>query len=822
MIIEIYNTPHQPDTGHLLFKVYDPSHLQMSMGGAIEMPIVKASGDSVLNFERKLTPNDLNKLLNCGSAEFSNKTALFLNQISKGELGPEDENESARIFNTWCLLHAAVTGRSVELKPVNRLPSQTHNPMFRRLAAATSESRATKKVLTDYGTFIVTAYVDEEYYNPDSSSETFTDPVREIEIVISNVKKEDVGLIRERVSVDIFNDNKKLAEYVENLISKRYYDGDDDVELIPVESLERRNMIIESDNINDDISNIIMRKLRPIISKYPDIRVTPGHMLDNPIIRINIEGYAHRGSPIVRLERNVGSEPSGITKLDVMSYSKRDDGPYHNSGVLVRVSKPRYQKDVTTTRELFKIVRLWASGELVVPKRPRQTGQQTGRQMGQQTGRQEAPVVTQVADIDKSDFFPRIAYDSGQAVPGKVVSPGKNFLLKIHAKNVGFPEEIFSRMDLHSQRMTLHPYFIGWIGGTIDGNSMYVNEVQSDLMQRTLELTNQETYNAKMKEMIEKSRGELNDTMRELAYLKQRRSFVSASERFRLVELIQQKQAEIEKLNKNSKRVFALSNYSQYKSKIENTFKQWINAFYHTAFNYARKLGISDIYIISSAKIGDLWGKQSKVEDEASVYARAYDNVANSLSGKLDGDWWHIKLDDIPFREHIDVLCLASLISEDVISEGVDADIIARWMEHAGIDIHNVSGDQTSDFERLDLVITKMKPDGEAVIVKELHSITPDELHRVLSFIERGELDEPEPVDASPEDVDEFMNDAKLAVIASKIIDGVPYGIAVYSMDDPNNQFAYDADSDEDFISDEDLFGLSQDEYDRMNDAWDD
>ena len=264
-------------------------------------------------------------------------------------------------------------------------------------------------------------------------------------------------------------------------------------------------------------------------------------------------------------------------------------------------------------------------------------------------------------DIDKSEYFPRSIRHRNKKIPGKTISTGDPFTLAIHVKNTNIPQEIFSALDLHRVGEQAK-YFIGWIGGTISHQekAMYINEVQSDMMQRTIEMTNQERFNEKIAKSIVDTKSDLGQARRELAKLKlasdNQSAYGTITNKYRLIELIQDKTKEVDGLIKKSKQIYKLSDYSNYKSKVENSFKKWILAFYHSAFNRARELNLSDIYIISSDRIISLWPANIRNKDNIdgnSLYVRAYDSVARQIGATLDGDWWHIRLNDIPFSESI-------------------------------------------------------------------------------------------------------------------------------------------------------------------------
>lgn len=554
-------------------------------------------------------------------------------------------------------------------------------------------------------------------------------------------------------------------------------------------------VLLESDIIDDDFAEMLKEILSPLLQNHPDIVVKRGH---------GVLGRQHY--QIAQLVHPVAG---------TMYVALRDGGR-----MMVRAGgRFNSWRDVENEEQLTDFFNEWAAHQ-PRPSRPRRPRQPRQYEQPPQAAKQ-----AQSMDVDKSEFFPRVAYHLNNGIPGRQVSSGKPFTLAIHAKNVDFPPEIFSTMNLHRVGVTrdaTKPGFIGWIGGSIDAEkkAMYIDEVQSDLMQRTIEMTNQERFNASIANDLNKSKGELRDLRREMARLRKFATVAPASERFRLEELLTAKDEEIGALEAKVARRFKLSNYSQFKSKIENTFKHWINAFYHTAFNRARQLGLTDIFIISSERLGQIWGKaQGKSDDDASVFARAYNRVAQHLGAERQGDWWHIKLDKIPFKESLDIKRVANTISDHILYESMDGDTIRRWLGHAGINVHDIKGHfPDGDFDRLNLVVTRVNQDGSISMTQELNELDSDSLQRSLSHIQNDQFDVP--VDASEYELEELERDATLLITAHKIIDGVPYGIAIYTIDRPGETFnSYDAEEPSEFddVSDEELFGIDSD---RLDDLW--
>ena len=115
------------------------------------------------------------------------------------------------------------------------------------------------------------------------------------------------------------------------------------------------------------------------------------------------------------------------------------------------------------------------------------------------------------------------------------------------------------------------------------------------------------------------------------------------------------------------------------------------------------------------------------------------------------------------------------------------------------------------------MVITKIE-DGETIVIQDHHDLSPDDLHRALSFIQREDTNSP--IESTEYEIEELARDASILITAYKIIDNVPYGLAFYSLDDPREP-RYDDPDDFDGLSDSDLFG-DEDELTRKWDEGDD
>jgi len=584
------------------------------------------------------------------------------------------------------------------------------------------------------------------------------------------------------------------------------------------------DMIFEDDydDIGEDLTAQIKEVLKDAIRKHPEIQVKRS----NYVQKGNLHGLFTL------------SHPNAKRSLDIL-----------DNGNLVVGSYGSKKREVNTDAELEAAIDDWVTGKTRKAPRgpaapPTDRNLNQIKQVSKRTGR--------VVEVPISSFFPYNVHRLNKKIPGVLVSKGKPFTLAISARDIDIPSEIFSSMDLHRfskvikspQDIDQGPSYkhLGWIGGTVDGTSMHIDEVQSDLMQRTIEMTNQEQFDIKNTKTIEDIKSMIGQKRRELATMKREYQLAPVSHRLRLAQDINHAVKELKTAQNNAARRYKLTDFSQFKSKVENFYKNWIDAFYHACFNYARKNGVTDVYIISSAMISKIWSKaRGKEEEEGSIYYRAYDKVAQNLGAeKVDDKWWHIKLDKITQREAKDLELISSLLTEHVLLEwdGVDIRRILQWLEHAGFTVSEIHGaHQEGDFRNLSMMVSKII-DGQAITTQEYTDINPEQLQRALSFVQYDVS--ATPVEENEYEVEELKRDAAILITAYKMIGDIPCGIAIASMEDPNMEmFVHEPESagigyggvdllnnpgyeeekyQDDQMTDADLFGLSPEE---MDDIWD-
>ena len=470
------------------------------------------------------------------------------------------------------------------------------------------------------------------------------------------------------------------------------------------ESLNRNNfkdnesLIVENDFIDDDIVEMAKDILKPILDEFPEVTIKRGSKSNGKYNKYDLLVLTRPAKP--------GEKPNANTLIIARGVN----------GLLLGRPGGQY-KGIQTEDELTAGVMTWIK-PIKPARRPRSIRNiqppigwdviETDHEVPALVSGPDSKSDELSYDIDKSEYFPRSIQHRNKRIPGKTISKGDPFTLAIHVKNTDIPQEIFSALNLHHVGGQAER-FIGWIGGTINHQekTMYINEVQSDLMQRTIEMTNQERFNEKIAKSIVDTKSDLMQARRELATLK--RSYGTITNKFRLIELIQDKTKEVEDLLEKSNHIYKLSDYSNYKSKVENSFKKWILAFYHSAFNRARQLNLSDIYIISSDKIIKLWGQIRNKDniDGNSLYIRAYDSVAKQIGATLvdqptsdmeqdidDGkwtanDWWHIRLNDIPFSESIRRPQTSGNKYSNMADLDLALDLIPYWVKNSKMTINH-------------------------------------------------------------------------------------------------------------------------------------
>jgi len=255
----------------------------------------------------------------------------------------------------------------------------------------------------------------------------------------------------------------------------------------------------------------------------------------------------------------------------------------------------------------------------------------------------------------KYNAVPELNVDSSSVAGTTYISKGVPWIIRVYAIDLIFPQELFKTFDLHSRAK--EEGFIGWITGTIvkgrkaeEGRkakptTLFVDEIQSDLMQRTFQLTSEEMYRKAALQKLYTSSKEWHDKIQELIELEKEFSGSGAYPPLKKKYEIQQRMDELSQAVKNATSKVNMGGvvkgmhpeFQHIKSKLENTYKKWIESFFNSTIDLAREQGADFMAIISSSQFG-----RSK-EEGSNLFVRAYDGVAKRLGmvkWPVDTKWW--------------------------------------------------------------------------------------------------------------------------------------------------------------------------------------
>ena len=260
---------------------------------------------------------------------------------------------------------------------------------------------------------------------------------------------------------------------------------------------------------------------------------------------------------------------------------------------------------------------------------------------------------------------------SGGAIPGRLQSEGKPWKALIYAEDAPIPEEMFTVMDLHSQRKSL-PGFIGWIGGsytkgrtTRDPESgeekkrwpmMWVDEAQSDLLQRTFDFQDPEAYKKMLQKELYTSSAEFRDLYDELGALRTEfegsRAYMPLKRQLEIQQRLEDLPKEIADVTARWEKKVKYPQYSKFKTKLENYYKRWIDAFFNVALEFAKEEEIALLLVISAENIRSVWHANGGVET-INLFNRVYDDTANrwgmqKMKDKTSGkEWWWARVSEL-------------------------------------------------------------------------------------------------------------------------------------------------------------------------------
>ncbi len=243
-----------------------------------------------------------------------------------------------------------------------------------------------------------------------------------------------------------------------------------------------------------------------------------------------------------------------------------------------------------------------------------------------------------------------------------LTSRGKPWMLKLYAVDAPIPEEMFKVMNLHSEGGK--PGFIGWAGGTITpgrvdpktkkelASMMAVEEVQSDLLQRTVEFQDPERYQRTLRRRMAEHSSEYAEAHRALEALKKEYADLpdmSASDargapllrqRLELEHRIGELETEMEQIFQDWKKEFKYPEFAQYKSKVENYYKRWTDALFNACLKQAQEANVVWLSILTADGVASVWSGRERL-----LFNRIYDKTAQRwnmtrIKGAGGKDWW--------------------------------------------------------------------------------------------------------------------------------------------------------------------------------------
>ena len=255
------------------------------------------------------------------------------------------------------------------------------------------------------------------------------------------------------------------------------------------------------------------------------------------------------------------------------------------------------------------------------------------------------------------------------------------------------PPELMKNTLLHTVQTDGQPA-LGWVGGFADYNNkiLYIAEVQSDLMQRTSHMRDPEKVTKQRTEEVATIEKQIADTQAKM------QNAVSPKQQVtRKLDAIQQENASLlpgdprlqrnqgiidnllrqlpnvpdtvdtrnleltlQNLNQSlaeaqqrlkevtDEKTYFTSKYRpwhDYKSKVENTFKEWIPLFFNAAFRLARDKQYERVRIITADNLMARWDKYARPETRI-LFERVYDQTAKFYGAQQINDqgktWWEV------------------------------------------------------------------------------------------------------------------------------------------------------------------------------------
>ena len=238
--------------------------------------------------------------------------------------------------------------------------------------------------------------------------------------------------------------------------------------------------------------------------------------------------------------------------------------------------------------------------------------------------------------------FVRTKTTSEPFFPGSVkASQGTSkWQLAIHAGDPTIPPEMHKKMDIHDQGEPGESNFIGWATGSItkgreyeggigSSGTMWVDEVQSDIVQKSPEYQDPETYRAGVTGKIATSSGEAAALNDELAALKKEfadsEAYMPLARRLEIQQRVGEIEAELPQLLKGYDKTPKYPEFTPYRNRIESVYKKWVRAFFNAILDYAKQQGVKYLAINTAENVDRLTGGRTGKRD---LFNRVYDHTA--------------------------------------------------------------------------------------------------------------------------------------------------------------------------------------------------
>lgn len=276
------------------------------------------------------------------------------------------------------------------------------------------------------------------------------------------------------------------------------------------------------------------------------------------------------------------------------------------------------------------------------------------------------------------------------AVPFRItISPDKNYLGEDK-----IPNSLLREMNIHQVRDS--SFALGWVGGYADYNNMilYISEVQSDVMQRTPYMRDPVKLEQQHKEEVASIENEIKKLETSLQNMvSPRQRIIQTLDRIRqenvsldpsapqfqknqqtIDNLLRQlpnapdnidttktqqkiqglyqslaiaKQKGSKKQDKGNRFVTKYPKWHDYKSRLENVFKDWIPLFFNSALRVARDNQYQKVRIVTADELMKIWSAYARPETKG-LYERIYDNLAQRYGATLirhnGQQWWEIDM----------------------------------------------------------------------------------------------------------------------------------------------------------------------------------